>query len=67
MALMSRMALQTIAAVLQAPDQLCYFVCFFMLVLTFLVQNVSAIISYDRKWLLDIRAAITNLDLNEEF
>ena len=57
-----RMALQWIAAVLWAPDQFCYFVSYFPLIFTFLVHNASAIVSYDRKWVLDIRTAITNLD-----
>ena len=40
--------------------------CFFALILTSFVQNVSAIVSYHQKYLLDIRTAITNLDLDED-
>lgn len=43
-----------------------YFVYFLALILTFLVRNVSAIVSYNQKWLLDIRMAITNLHLDED-
>ena len=50
------------AAVLQALNQLCYFVCFFALFVTYFVHNVDATISYDRKELLDIRTAITQMD-----
>jgi hypothetical protein len=35
--------------------------------LNFFLHNVSAIVSYDRKELLDIRTAITNLDLDDDF
>lgn len=43
-----------------------YFVfCFFLLILTFVVRNVSAISSYDRKELLAIRTEITNFNLDE--
>lgn len=50
-----KMALQWIAVVLQAS------VCLFFL------HNVSTIISYAQKLLLDIKTAITNLDLDEGF
>ena len=53
------------AAVLWAPNQLCYFVCFFTLFATYFVHNVAATISYDRKDLLDIRTAITHLKLDK--
>jgi hypothetical protein len=33
---------------------------------TYFVHNVSATISYDRKELLDIRTAITHLELDED-
>jgi hypothetical protein len=35
----------------------------FAMILTFFVPNVCDIVSYDRKELLNIRTAITNLDL----
>jgi hypothetical protein len=43
------------------------FCVFFALILTFFVHNVSAIVSYDWKDLLDIRTMITNLDLEQDF
>ena len=55
------------AAVLRAPNQLCYFVCFFTLFVTYFVHNVDATASYDQKELLDIRTAITHLELDEGF
>ena len=61
------MVLEGIAAILRAPDQLCYFIIIFLLILAVFVHNVSAIISYDRKELLDIRTSITNLNLDENF
>jgi hypothetical protein len=42
-------------------------VLFFALFVTHFVHNVAATISYDRKELLDIRTAITHLDLDEDF
>ena len=59
--------LQWKAAVLPVPDQLCYFMFFFVLILTYFVDYVSAIVSYDQKQLLDIRTAITNLNLDKGF
>ena len=55
-----------IAAVLRAPNQLCYFVHFFSLFVTYFVHNVVAVISYDWKELLDIRTATTHLELDED-
>ena len=43
------MALEGMAAVFQAPNQLCYFVCFFTLFVTHFVRNVVATVSYDQK------------------
>jgi hypothetical protein len=40
---------------------------FFTLFVTYFVHNFSATVSYDRKYLLDIRAAITHPVLNEFF
>ena len=60
------MAPEGMAAVLRAPNQLCYFVCYFALFVTYFVRNVSATVSYDRKELLDIRTAITHLELDED-
>ena len=54
------------AAVLRAPNQLSYFVCFFALFVTSFVHNVAAV-SYDRKELLDIRTEITHLELDKDF
>jgi hypothetical protein len=62
-----RIELQWIAAILRTPDQLCYFVCVFAMILTFFVHKVSAIISYDWKELLDIRTVIINLDFGLGF
>jgi hypothetical protein len=62
-----RRNVQCIASIFRAPDQFRHFVCIFALILTLLVHNVSAIISYDWKDLLDIRTAITHLDLDEDF
>ena len=53
------------AAVLLALNQPCYFVCFFALFVTYFVHIVAATISYDRKELLDIRTAITHLELDK--
>lgn len=62
--LSNRMALQWRAAVLRAPDH--YIVCFLAPFLTIFVHNVYAIVSDDGKYLLDIRTAFTNLDLDED-
>lgn len=59
------MALEGMAAVLRAPKKLCCFVCFFALFVTYFVHNVDATISYDRKEILDIRTAITHLELDK--
>ena len=40
---------------------------YFGLILTVFVHDVSAIVSYDRKELMSIRTAITDLDLDEYF
>ena len=65
------MAPEEMAAVLQAPNQLCYCVCFFSLFVTYFLHNVSATVSatvsYDQKELLDIRTAITHLVLDKDF
>ena len=61
------MKLGCIADVLRAPDQFYYFVCSLELILIYFVNNVSAIVSYDRKELLDIRTVINSLDLDEDF
>jgi hypothetical protein len=53
------------AAALWALKQLCYFVCFFALFVTYFVCDVAATISYDVKELLDIRTAITHLELGK--
>ena len=53
------MALQWIESILWAPDQFCYFF--------YADHNVSAIVSYDSKQFLDMRTAITKLDLDEHF
>ena len=55
------------AVVLRAPNQLCHFVSFFALFVTYFVHKVAATVSYDRKELLEIRTAITHLELEEEF
>ena len=54
------------AAVLRAPNQLCYVV-FLALFVTYFEHNVSANISYSKKELLDIRTAITHLGLDKDF
>ena len=54
------------AAVLGAPNQLCYLVSFFALYATNFV-HVAAAVSYDRKELLDIRTAITHLKLDKYY
>jgi hypothetical protein len=61
------MTLKWRAAILRAPDQFCYFMLFFTLIWTFLLHNISAVISDDQKQFLDIRIAITNLNLDEDF
>ena len=61
------MAPEGIAAILQDPNQLCYFVCFFALFVTHFVHNVAATISYDRKKLLDIRTAILTSNWTKMF
>jgi hypothetical protein len=43
------MALEGMAAVLWALNQLCYFVCFFALFVTYFVHNVATTISFDQK------------------
>jgi hypothetical protein len=55
------------AAVLRAPNQLCYYVFIFALFVIYFVCNVSATISYEKKELLDIRTAITHLGLGKTF
>jgi hypothetical protein len=57
------------AAVLQAPNQLCYYVCWFFgtLFVNYFVHNVSATVSYYNKELLDVRTAITHLGLDKDF
>ena len=55
------------AAVLRAPNQLCYYVFFFALFVTDFVHNVSANVSYGKEELLDIRTAITDLGLDKDF
>ena len=55
------------ASVLLALDQLCYFVCLFRIVVTNFEHKVAATISYDRNELLDIRTAITHLELDKDF
>jgi hypothetical protein len=57
------MAPEGMATVLWAPNQLCYFVCFFALFVTYFLHTVAATISYEQKELLDIRTAITHLEL----
>jgi hypothetical protein len=59
------MAPEGMAAVLRAPNQLWYFV-FFTLFVTYFVFNVAATDSYAQKELLDIRPAITHLELDED-
>ena len=54
------------AAVLRAPNQLYYFVCFFTLFVTYFV-HVAAIVSYDLKEFLDITTVITHLELDDDF
>ena len=61
------MAPEGMAVVLQAPNQLCYFVCFFTLFVTYFAHNVDATVSYSWKELLDIRTAITHLELDKYF
>jgi hypothetical protein len=53
------------AAVLRAPNELCGF--FLALFETYFEHNVYAIISCDRKELLDIRTGITHLKLDKDF
>jgi hypothetical protein len=48
-------------------NKLCYCVCFSTLFVTFFVSNVATTVSYDQKELLDIRTAITHLELDEDF
>jgi hypothetical protein len=60
------MAVEEMAAVLRAPNQLCYYVGFFTLFVTNFVHNVSATVSYVKKKLLDIRSAITHLGLDKD-
>ena len=55
------------AAILQSNNQLGYFVHFFPLFVTYFVHNVAATVSFDRKEHLDIRIAITHLELDEDF
>ena len=59
------MAPEDLADILRSPNHLCYCVCFFTLFVTYFVHNVSAIVSYDRKDLLDIRTAITHPILSD--
>jgi hypothetical protein len=61
------MAKEELAAVLRAPNQLCYCVCFFTLFVTYFVHIVSATISYARKEHLDIKTVITHLVLDKDF
>jgi hypothetical protein len=56
------MAPEEMTAVLQAPNQLCYYVFFPALFVTYFVHNSSATVSYGKKELLDIRTAITTSD-----
>jgi hypothetical protein len=65
--LRARMAPEGMASFLRAPNHLCYFVCFFALFVTYFVHNVSTTVSYDRKELLYVRTAITNLELDKVF
>jgi hypothetical protein len=59
------MALEGMAAILRAPDQLCHFVRFFFYIfVTHIVHNVATV-SCDRKELLDIRTAIIHLELEK--
>ena len=60
------MAPEEMAAVLRSPNQLCYYVFFFMIFVNYFVHNVSATISYGRKELLDIRTEITHLGLDKD-
>ena len=63
-----KMAPEEMAAVLRSPNQLCYYVGFFVAIfVNYFVHNVSATVSYGRKGLLDIRAAITHLGLDKDF
>jgi hypothetical protein len=61
------MALEEMDTVSRSPNQLYYCVYFFKLFVTYFVDNVSATVSYDQKELLDIRAAITHLVMEEDF
>ena len=61
------MVSEGMAANLWAPNQLCYFVCFFALFVTYFVRNVAATVSYDQKELLDSRRAITHLERDKYF
>jgi hypothetical protein len=62
-----KMAAEEMAAVLRAPNQLCYYVFFFTLFVTYFVHNVSTTVSYGKKELLDIRTAIIHLRLDKDF
>jgi hypothetical protein len=57
------MAPEGMAAILRAPNQLCYFGSFF----NYFVHEVAATISYDRKEFLDIRTLITHFELEKDF
>jgi hypothetical protein len=61
------MAPEGMAVILCALNKPCYFVSFFALFVTYFVHNVAATVSYDRKELLDIRTAITYLELDKSF
>ena len=60
------MVSEVTAAVLLAPNQLCY-LCFNALFVTYFVHNVSVTVSDDQKELLDVRTAITHLELDKDF
>ena len=64
---MDSLAPEEMAAVLRAPNQLCYYVVFFVLFVTYLVHNVSATVSYSKKKILNIRTAITHLGIDKDF
>ena len=65
--LLCKMAPEEMAAVLWAPNQLCFMWVFFALFVTYFVHNVSATVTYGKKELLDIRTAITHLGLDKDF
>ena len=61
-----KIAPEEMASVLRVPNQLCYYVFFPALFVTYFVHNISATVSYGKKRPSDIRTVITHLGLDKE-